>query len=94
MSSTPTQDNASRHRKQLIGLVVSNKSDKTVVVEVERQVKHRDFHKYIQRKKKYMAHDEANGCDIGDLVMIQECRPLSRHKRWRVLKTVRKVVKV
>ena len=84
----------SRHKKQLIGTIVSNKADKTVVIKVERQVKHARYRKIITREKKYMAHDEENTGQIGDLVMIQESRPLSRHKTWRVIKTIRKFVQV
>ena len=71
-------------RKQFIGTVVSDKMDKTVVVMVETLVKHPLYGKYIKRRKKYMAHDENNECKIGDKVLIEETRPLSRRKRWRV----------
>lgn len=71
-------------RKQFIGTVVSDKMDKTVVVMVETLVKHPLYGKYIRRRKKYMAHDENNECKIGDKVLIEETRPLSRRKRWRV----------
>ena len=71
-------------RKQFIGTVVSDKMDKTVVVMVETLVKHPLYEKYIRRRKKYMAHDENNECKIGDKVLIEETRPLSRRKRWRV----------
>ncbi len=82
------------HRKQLTGTVVSDAMDKTVVVQVQRQILHPQYKKYVQRNKKYMAHDNENACTLGDLVMIQECRPLSRRKRWRVIKTLRKAIKV
>ncbi|WP_038055011.1 30S ribosomal protein S17 [Thermodesulfobacterium hydrogeniphilum] len=71
-------------RKQFIGTVVSDKMNKTVVVMVETLVKHPLYGKYIKRRKKYMAHDENNECKIGDKVLIEETRPLSRRKRWRV----------
>ncbi len=71
-------------RKELIGVVVSDKMDKTVVVMVESLVKHPLYGKYIKKRKKYMAHDEKNECKIGDRVMIEETRPLSKRKRWRV----------
>lgn len=71
-------------RKQFIGTVVSDKMDKTVVVMVETLVQHPLYKKYIKRRKKYMAHDENNECKIGDKVLIEETRPLSRRKRWRV----------
>ena len=80
-----------RQKKQLVGTVVSDKMDKTIVVEVSRQFKHPRFHKYVQRKKKYMVHDAHSTCATGDLVVIQESRPISKNKSWRVLKTLRKV---
>jgi small subunit ribosomal protein S17 len=72
-------------RKQLVGWVSSNKMDKTVVVEVERTVRHRLYGKVLRQVKKYKAHDERNECQIGDQVRILESRPLSREKRWRVV---------
>ncbi len=72
------------NRKQFVGVVVSDKMDKTVVVMVERLTQHPLYKKYIKRRKKFMAHDEENACRIGDKVLIEETRPLSRHKRWRV----------
>jgi len=72
------------NRRTLQGVVVSNKMDKTVVVLTERLVKHPKFHKYLRRHVKYKAHDEKNGCNIGDKVLIIESRPLSKEKRWRV----------
>ncbi|MCS7279615.1 MAG: 30S ribosomal protein S17 [Thermodesulfobacteriaceae bacterium] len=71
-------------RKRFVGMVVSDRMDKTVVVMVETLVKHPLYGKYIKRRKKYMAHDERNECKIGDKVLIEETRPLSRRKRWRV----------
>lgn len=76
----------------MVGTVVSDKMDKTVVVEVERLVKHRLYKKYIRRSNKFAAHDETNGCKIGDKVLITESRPLSKTKRWRVSKVVTKAV--
>lgn len=72
------------------GVVVSNKADKTVVVKVERKIQHPLYGRTVKQSKKYMAHDEANTCDIGDLVRIVECRPLSKQKRWMVLEIVQK----
>jgi small subunit ribosomal protein S17 len=71
-------------RKVRIGVVVSDKMDKTVVVAVMRSYRHPLYGKTIRRTKKYMAHDEHNACRVGDRVEIVETRPLSRHKRWRV----------
>jgi small subunit ribosomal protein S17 len=72
------------------GVVVSSKMDKTIVVRAERLVKHSVFHKYIKRYVKYKAHDEQNGCKVGDKVLIIESRPLSREKRWRMLEILDK----
>jgi len=84
----------SRQKKQLIGTVVSNAMDKSVTVTVRRQIKHPQYKKIVRREKKYMAHDANNSCEVGDQVMIQECRPLSKSKRWTVHKTITKAVKV
>jgi small subunit ribosomal protein S17 len=72
-------------RRVLQGVVVSDKTEKTIVVLVERRVMHPIYKKFIRRSKKYMAHDETNVCKTGDVVRIRECRPLSRRKRWEVL---------
>lgn len=72
-------------KRVLQGVVVSDKSDKTVVVLVERRVMHPLYKKFIRRTKKYMAHDEANAAKIGDVVRICECRPLSKRKCWEVM---------
>lgn len=69
----------------LVGRVVSDKMDKTVVVEVERRVLHPKYRKYVNRRQKYKAHDEANACQVDDVVVIKESRPLSRTKRWVVV---------
>lgn len=71
-------------RKRLTGRVVSDKMDKTVVVQVERIGRHPRYGKVMRWRKRYKAHDEENACQIGDLVQIVESRPLSREKRWRV----------
>jgi small subunit ribosomal protein S17 len=76
-------------RKRRTGVVVSDKMDKTVVVEVARTVMHPVYKKYVRRRKRFMAHDEGNRCKIGDTVMIVETRPLSRHKNWRVRKVLK-----
>jgi small subunit ribosomal protein S17 len=79
-------------RKELIGTIVSDKMDKTVVVLVERLVKHSLYHKYIRRRSRFSAHDEVNLCKIGDKVRITEARPLSRTKKWRVSKIISKAL--
>lgn len=75
-------------RKRFIGVVVSDKMDKTVTVKVERLVKHPKFGKYVKRSKKFYAHDENNECRVGDIVEIEESRPLSKLKRWVVVRIV------
>ena len=72
-------------RRTLSGRVVSDKMDKTVVVEVTRRLKHQQYHKYISRSKRYKAHDENNEFAVNDLVVIEECSPISRDKRWTVV---------
>jgi small subunit ribosomal protein S17 len=79
-------------RRQVNGIIVSNKMDKTVVVQVERLVKHPLYKKYIRRRNKFMAHDTDNACQIGDRVEIIESRPLSKTKRWRVSRILQKAV--
>jgi small subunit ribosomal protein S17 len=75
-------------RRTLIGEVVSDKMDKTVIVQVARRVRHRMYEKFVTNRAKYKAHDEKNECKVGDVVQIVESRPLSAEKRWRVLKRV------
>ena len=77
-------------RKVMIGKVVSDKMDKTVVVAVETSVKHKVYNKIIKRTYKLKAHDEENKCQIGDIVKVMETRPLSKDKRWRVVEIVEK----
>jgi small subunit ribosomal protein S17 len=84
----PAADRGRRQQKQ--GLVVRDKMDKTVVVEVERLVMDPLYGKYLRRRSRFMAHDESNACKIGDRVRIEESRPLSRHKRWVVKEILEK----
>lgn len=79
-------------KKRRIGKVVSNKGDKTIIVEVERIFKHPLYKKYIKKKNKLMAHDEKNQAKIGDVVEIVETRPLSKRKRWYLYKIIKKEV--
>ena len=72
-------------RKQKIGVVVSNKMDKTIAVQVERRLMHPIYGKFVKRSKKFFAHDEENTCGLGDKVRIMETRPLSKKKRWRLV---------
>lgn len=75
-------------RKERIGLVVSNKMDKSIVVAVKRKVKHPIYGKFVKKTTKFYAHDEENSCNIGDTVRIMETRPLSRTKNWRLVEII------
>ena len=72
-------------KRILRGRVVSDRADKTITVRVERRIMHPLYKKFIRRSKKYAAHDPENQCKLGDMVRIQECRPISKSKRWEVL---------
>ena len=87
-----TADATKRAGRTLTGTVVSNKTDKTIVVRVETLVQHPLLKKFIRRHKKFMAHDPENECNIGDKVRIIESRPLSRQKRWHLVSIVEKAV--
>ena len=76
------------NKRQVVGAVVSDKMDKSIVVLTERLVKHSLYKKYIKRRVKFTAHDEKNECKVGDPVMITESRPLSKNKRWRLLEII------
>lgn len=76
--------------KTIMGKVISNKMNKTIVVKIERKVKHPLYGKYVRRFTKMYAHDEENACNIGDLVVIQQMRPLSKLKRWKLVEVVKK----
>lgn len=78
------------HERTLVGRVVSDKMDKTIIVRVERLYRHRLYRKVIKASKKYKAHDEGNTCHVGDLVRIAESRPLSHEKRWVLREIVEK----
>jgi small subunit ribosomal protein S17 len=77
-------------RKTRVGVVVSNKMDKTITVAIERRVPHHIYKKYFKKTTKLMAHDEKKECGIGDKVRIMETRPLSKNKRWRLVQIVEK----
>jgi len=78
-------------RKERIGIVTSNKMDKSVVVAVKRKVKHPIYGKFVNKTTKFIAHDAENICDEGDLVRIMETRPLSKNKKWRLVEIIEKV---
>lgn len=75
-------------RKERIGLVVSDKMDKSIVVMVERKVKHPMYGKFVKKTSKFIAHDEKNDCNMGDTVRIMETRPLSKNKCWRLIEII------
>ncbi|MBD3630128.1 MULTISPECIES: 30S ribosomal protein S17 [Cyclobacterium] len=79
-------------RKERIGKVVSNKMDKSITVAVERRVKHPMYGKFVGKTTKFMAHDENNDCNPGDLVKISETRPLSKSKRWRLVEIIERAL--
>lgn len=83
-------DAAARHRRTMTGTVISTKMDKTAVVSVQRVFLHPKYRKYVRRRKHYMAHDEHGTCQLGDFVLIEECRPMSKHKHWRFKQTIRR----
>ena len=75
-------------RKERTGLVVSNKMDKSIVVQIERQYRHAVYGKFVKKSNKFTAHDEKNECNIGDTVRIMETRPLSKSKNWRLVEII------
>ncbi len=83
-----------RVRKSEIGIVVSDKMDKTVTVRVERQVQHPMYKKYVKRYTTYKVHDEGNNCKVGDKVLLVETRPLSKTKRWNVKEIIEKAPEI
>jgi small subunit ribosomal protein S17 len=78
-------------RKEKAGIVVSNKMDKSIVVEVERKVKHPKYGKFVKKSSRFMVHDDTNQCSEGDKVRIAETRPLSKNKCWRLVEIIEKV---
>ena len=81
-------DRSQNRRRVKLGRVASNKMDKTIVVVAETRVPHPVYKKVVRQSRRYKAHDEQNTCNIGDVVRIQECRPLSKDKRWRLVEVV------
>ena len=77
-------------RKERVGIVVSDKMDKTISIKVERRIQHPIYGKFVKKSRKFMAHDEKNECQIGDRVRIMETRPLSARKRWRLVEIIEK----
>lgn len=93
MNANSTQT-VNKRRKIISGVVVSNKMDKTVVIQVTSLAKHPKYGKYYRRYKKYKAHDENNTCEVGDLIEIIESRPISKQKRFRLYRVLQKVERV
>lgn len=91
MEATTTTAVDRNLRKMKIGIVTSNKMDKTITVVVERKIKHPLYGKFLKKSSSFHAHDEKNECSIGDLVKIMETRPLSKLKRWRLVEVLEKV---
>ena len=91
-AETPQKGTSRAHRSQKVGTVASDKMQKTVIVRVDRLVRHRKYRRYVRRTSKFMAHDEL-GATVGDKVRIVETRPLSARKRWRVIEIVQKAAK-
>ena len=83
-----------KNKKQLTGEILSNLMDKTVIVKVERRFPHPRYNKYIKKTKKYYAHDPLNKCKNGDVVMIEESKPISKSKRWVVKTTIKKAIQI
>ena len=83
-----------KNTKTRIGVVVSTQMDKSAVIQTERLVPHKLYGKYMREHVKYMAHDPENSCSVGDKVMIEECRPLSKRKRWRVTEIIEKALQI
>ena len=78
-------------RKEKIGIVTSNKMEKSIVISVERKVKHPKYGKFVNKTTKFVAHDDANTCNIGDTVKIVETRPISKNKNWRLVEVIETV---
>ena len=83
-----------RRVRTMTGVVTSNKMDKTVVVQIERRTKHPVYKRYVVKHNRFKAHDERNECQIGDVVVIKESRPMSKDKHWRVQEIVTKAVQI
>lgn len=91
MDNTTNSAEERNLRKERIGLVVSNKMNKSIVVTIERKVKHPKYGKFVKKTSKFVAHDETNTCNIGDTVKIMETRPLSKTKNWRLVEVLERV---
>ncbi|MFZ9595069.1 MAG: 30S ribosomal protein S17 [Bdellovibrionia bacterium] len=90
VETTSKSKNPLQKRREVVGTVVSDKMQKTIVVQVDRQVRHSLYHKYIEKSRRYKAHDEKNDARVGDRVSLVESRPLSREKRWVLQSIIRR----
>jgi small subunit ribosomal protein S17 len=88
VANANSADQPRRFRKEKIGVVVSNKMDKSITISVEKKVQDRMYHKFMKSSRKFMAHDEENTCNVGDRVRIVETRPLSKNKCWRLVEVI------
>ena len=89
--TTTTETDRSSRRKTRVGKVVSDRMEKTVVVSIERLVKHVTYGRYVRRREKFKVHDEKNECKVGDVIRFMETRPLSKDKRWRLVDFIQRV---
>jgi small subunit ribosomal protein S17 len=87
--NTNQPENTKNRRKERIGIVVSNKPQKTIVVAIQKRYQHLKYGKILIKTKRYMAHDEDNNCQSGDLVLLEESPPISRHKKWKLKKILK-----
>jgi len=90
--SEATVNEAARTARSVTGKVIANRADKTVAVAIERRVKHPLYKKYVRRTTKVLAHDEDNTCQEGDWVLVEECRPISKRKSWRLVKVLERAL--
>ena len=88
MTDENNKKSGSKRQRNVTGRVTSNKMDKSITVTIERLIKHPGYGKYIRRRTKVLAHDAENACSVGDFVAIAECRPLSKHKSWKLVEIV------
>jgi len=89
-----SEETQTKTARTLVGQVVSSKMDKTIAVLIERRVEHPLYRKYVRKSTKLLAHDENNECNEGDTVAIEECRPISRHKSWRLQRVIERAARV
>ena len=94
MSQQQTSDSAEKTQRTIQGVVTSNAGDKSATISVERRIKHPLYGKYIKRSSKIRIHDENNECNKGDTILVEQCRPMSKTKSWRLVKVVSKAAEI